>query len=321
MIRRPHARSGFTLLEVLLASAISLILLGGLYVAFDLALVSNDIAREEAYRSDLIRAVVNRMHSDLTAPISPLPPKSGGGASGAVGGGTTATEMTEVTETTTTTAPTGGSGPGPAAPSSSTITDSFSSSATAGDAGTAPAAAEIVNLPFQSGVIGTNTQLTLFVSKVPQALLDAGAMASGADAGVPADLRRVTYYQGSGGGLCRQDRPWVLADEIGGTADPDTSTEESDLLTSEVTAVTFEYFDGADWLTEWNGTQAGSDGSPVSGPPRAIRVTLTFEFPERGRTATKQVIQVYPVRAANGMSFTPVENTGETTDAAATGGM
>jgi hypothetical protein len=62
-----------------------------------------------------------------------------------------------------------------------------------------------------------------------------------------------------------------------------------------------------------------TDGVTPIGPPRAIRVTLTFQMPGRGSaTVQKQVRHVFPIRAAVG-TFRPV--TDATTTTTTSGGM
>jgi hypothetical protein len=157
-------------------------------------------------------------------------------------------------------------------------------------------------------VIGSDKYLTIFTSRVPQALTDAEAAAN-PDAQLPGDLQRVTYYLGIEGGLCRQVRPWVTADGVGNTTEPDNSTELLDKIAEEVRDVTFEYFDGGVWLGEWDGSQTGVDGVTLTGPPRAIRVTMTLEVTGRGNVVTQKTVQkVFVVRAAAGM-YTPPTDT------------
>ena len=299
MIRRPPVRSGFTLLEVLLASVIAVLLLGGMYAAFDIVLVRNDIARDEAARADLTRAVVNRMTLDLTSPVAYPPPMSGG-----VGAASTSTSSGSAT--TTDTAAATGTGTTTAEPTTTTTTT---------DTTTTTETTTPVILPFGAGVYGSSTQVTLFVSRVPQGMTDPTATAVDAGGGVSADLRRVSYYVGGGGGLCRQDRPWATAAGVGDTAEPDYSAEAADIIAPEVTSATFEYFDGTSWLTDWDGSLPGADGVTPYGPPRAIRATLTFEFPDAkgGDPVTRRVVHVFPVRAADGLYVPPT-----TTDSATT---
>lgn len=259
-------RGGYTLIELLVASAIATLLMLALYSSFDLTVTQTNVGRERVAHTDLARAVVNRLSVDLSGAIGLLPPQSG---------------------------QTPGTDPNAAATTDPSATTDTSTGAL---------------LPFQGGVIGDNQQLTLFVSKVPVWLTQpaAAAGADQANAVLPPDLKRVTYYLSSTGtGLCRQERPWVTATGTGDTTALDTSNEAAEVLSPEVTAVTFEYMDGTGWTSSWDGTGAALDDSAVLGPPRAIRVTLTFTtVDDAGGETTKTIQHVFPVRAAIGLYTT-----------------
>lgn len=311
MIRRQSSRrGGFTLLEVLLASAIATLLLAGIYAAFDVVLLQTQVARDEAAQADLARAVTNRLSLDLSAALGAMPPRSGGGvnstttASTTTGtsGTTTTSGTTSTTSSTTTTSSSSSSG----STTSTEVTDTT-------DPDSTPVSSD---LPLQAGVIGSTQQLSLFSSRVPTWLTDKSA-ATDPTAVLPADLRRVTYYLGSNGGLCRQERPWVTADGVRTSADPDRTTESDDLIAPEVQDFACEYLDGGTWQSSWDGSQATTDGTSVLGPPRAIRVTLTF-------ASGKRVQQVFAVRAANGLfqsaTGSGTTSSGTTTSGTTTGG-
>ena len=101
-LTRRAARRGYTLLEVLIASAIAVLLLSALYFAFDLTIRSADTGRALVGESDLNRAVINRMAIDLSSPLGVLPPMSGGATDGAAASSTTTTDTTATTGTTAT---------------------------------------------------------------------------------------------------------------------------------------------------------------------------------------------------------------------------
>ncbi len=264
-------RSGFTLLELLLASAIAIFLMAALYSAFELVLRRTEVNRESVAASDLSRAVVNRLTADLSQSAGLLPPMTSQNsfqAASAAGGGGGTTTTADAVDTTT-------------------------------------------DIPLPCGVVGTDKQVTIFCTRVPTALTDPDALAT-PDVLRPGDLRRVTYYT-VGTGLCRQERPWVTADGVRNSADPDPSTAETDVIAPEVTDVTFEYFSGGVWNSEWDGTQVGTDGVTPQGPPRAIKVTLQLSYPSpAGGTKQKTVVHVVPVRAAVG-SFVPEDAATTTT--------
>ena len=296
MIVRLTIRRGYTLLEVLLASAISIMLLGALYVAFDLTLRQTDAGREAVAKGDLSRAIVNRMTIDFTGCIGPMQAKSGGGVP--------ATATAAATGTT-------------AAATTTTATDAVTVSDTSGLS--LPEGTAAADVPFQGGLVGNDKQITLFVSRVPTALVNPElAMAVAASAKtLPPDLRRVTYYLSSSGGLCRQEKPYVTADGVRNSTDPDRSQEADDLISDEVLDMTIEYFDGSAWQTEWTGSDLTDDQQSVKGPPRAIRMTLVIQV--LGAAQSKTIQHVFPVRAAVGL-YTPPAAEEDPAAAATTGG-
>lgn len=322
MTRVTARRGGFTLLEVLLAGVIALMLMAALYAALDITLARTQANRELIDSSDLSRAVVNRMTADLTAGVGPLPPKSGGTPADSSGGSGGSTSSTTSTTSTTTTSGSGsgtGTGTGSTDSTSTSSTSSTSTDGTSGGTGTTDTTTTAVDIPFSAGVIGTAQQLTVFATRVPVAMTDPDAIAT-PDVLRPADVRRVTYYLGSLGGLCRQERPWATADGVRNTADPDLSTEDADLIAPEVVDLQFEYFDGGSgtWVTEWDGSQTDTDGVSLIGPPRAVRITLTLNVPtQNGSTVPKRVQHVVPIRSAVGFYVPPTDDTTTTT----TGGM
>src|SRR5438105_10290523 len=75
--REARQRRAFTLLEVLLATAIGVLLLAGLYVAVDIQLRHAQIARDVVEESTLARALFARISSDIgqnLGPVLPAPP-------------------------------------------------------------------------------------------------------------------------------------------------------------------------------------------------------------------------------------------------------
>ena len=296
---RPTRRRGYTLLEVLLASVVAVVLLGALYAALEVTLVRMDINRNVIVANDLSRAVFNRLTADVSNTLGPLPPKSGGD-------GTTGSAATPAVTAT------------PVATADTTATD-----AAMPDEGGSPATAG-VDIPLAAGVVGTDKQLSLFLSRLPTALTDLDVINT-ADVGLPSDLRKVTYYLATDGGLARQEQPWVTADGVWNATDPDRTNEAAEVIAPEVIDATFEYYDGGTWQSSWDGSLTAIDGTSLTGPPRAIRVTLVLEFAARGVLQQKRVSQTIPLRAAVG-NFLPGEPATPTTpepDAAATttGGM
>ncbi len=300
MKRNAPTRPGYTLLEILLASVIAMLLLAALYAALDVTLVRMEVNRDLIARNDLRRAVINRMSADLVNTLGPLPPKSGG--DGMTGTGSSASTGTASASTAT--------------PATSTTTPAASGTTTDATTTDLPVVTG-ADIPLGSGIVGTDKQLTIFLSRVPTSLVDLEAAAN-VDVTLPADMRRVTYYLSSDNvGLCRQERPWVTADGVWNTSDPDRTDELSEIIAPEVLDVTFEYFDGSAWQSSWDGSQTASDGVALTGPPRAIRVTFVMQFSSRGTMLQKQVVHTFPVRTAVGNYVPPTTDSTTTT----TGGM
>src|ERR1700723_751075 len=63
-------RSGYTLVEVLLALMIAVLLLGALYVAVDLQLRSAQQGRDTVEQSTIVRAAFSRFDSDAACVVS-----------------------------------------------------------------------------------------------------------------------------------------------------------------------------------------------------------------------------------------------------------
>jgi prepilin-type N-terminal cleavage/methylation domain-containing protein len=283
---RAIRRQGFTLLEVLLASALAVILMAALYVALDVQLRLAAAGRDAIEESRVARAIVLRFDNDLAASVGPVAPKTGNTGSGASAGSGTGMGTGGGTGMGTGTGGTGTGGTG-AAPMEEG--DAVVEMTTTTDA-----------IPFQAGVVGESDRLTIFVARVA----GRGKVADESpDAPSPADIQRVTYWM-SDGGLCRQELPWLTSDAIRTTVDPhmeDGKEERDYVIADEVTRVQFEYWDGSAWTETWDGRQTNSDGQTLKGPPMAIRVHFWLRVPgPEGDTIEKEIRHTIAVRGAPG---------------------
>ena len=287
--------SAYTLLELLVATLIGSFLLGGLYLAFHMTLTQTQISREMAQTEDLARGVFNRIALDLSQTLGPLPPKVLSNASGTSlnSGGTSGTTDSSTTGDTS-------DSPGISSGDSSNTTDPT----TIGTTTNTPAP----TLPFHAGIYGYDDdppRLVIFASQVPQSLSTPGVLlgTAVAESQQSSDLRRIVYWRGASGGLCREERPWVTADQIGNSTYPNRENEEAALVADHIADVQFEYYDGTAWSTTWDGSGTSATGSGMAGPPRAVRVTLTFELtdPQRPQEPIyRTVTQIIPIRTAPG---------------------
>jgi prepilin-type N-terminal cleavage/methylation domain-containing protein len=168
--------------------------------------------------------------------------------------------------------------------------------------------------PFNGGVQGDNAVLTLWVSRLP--VLPTGIDAATAETQQlnSSDLRRISYWIASDGGLARQETDRVSApeDDPDAALPPNVTDESRYVFAPEVTEMTFRYFDGENWQDTWDGTVLGEDGKTPVGPPRAIEVTLSirrFGADPNDQSAIKQYRQVIPVNAGNASTGTGTTTT------------
>jgi hypothetical protein len=292
-VESPHAgarRGGFTLLEVLLASALAIVLMAALYVALDVQLRLASEGRDAIEQATLTRAILHRFENDLNCslgPVAPPPDTSGGGGRSGGGGG-------------------GGSGGGGGAAGGGGAGASGAGASGAG--GMTPeegsAVTEMVTVPdtitFQAGVIGESDRLIIYAARV-------ASLARTDESGevpTPSDTRRIMYWL-TGNGLARQEVPWVTSEQVTNTTDPvaeDGKEEKDYVIAEEVTQLQFEYWDGSAWQESWDGRQPGPDGITMKGPPMAIRVRFWLRVPgtEPGETVEKEFRHTIAVRAAAG---------------------
>ena len=142
------------------------------------------------------------------------------------------------------------------------------------------------------GLIGGQTSIQFDLSRLPrleeyQAMLD---QTTGNIDDVPSDLKTVAYFvqeagtisgvqdqletvSGSGGtisgGLVRRSLDRNVTVYAASTSGLITLGQSGDLLAPEVTSISFQYYDGISWLTYWNSDDEGQ-------LPFAVKVQLTM---------------------------------------------
>lgn len=231
-LRQPLGRRrGFTLLEVVLSLSLSILLLSAIFTAMDQSWRLTASGREEMERSQLARALLSQIASDVRA-IAFVPP---------------AAESDETDSSTSATA---------AAASLSSLSGSSSSSSSS----TTSSATPPVTLT-SIGLRGNSQQVELHISRPRRDLdftpgLDGSKLMSRSS-----DLLAVQYHMalpGSGlTGLVRTegDRLTILTLESkGGMAE---TASRQQILAPEVASIQFRYFDGQAWYPTWE------SGGPV----------------------------------------------------------
>jgi prepilin-type N-terminal cleavage/methylation domain-containing protein len=293
---RDSRRRGYTLLEILVASAIAVLLMAALYVVVELQLRHAQAGREVIEQSTLVRALMSRVTGDINSCIGPAMPASSSSSSGQAAG-TTAGAGTGGTGSTGSTSSSGGA-------SGSNASGSGSSS---GSTNSTPSSSSTVNSSVQVNLIqGDAGQLTLTVSQWPREL-NLSPEATADVQPIVSDLRRITYWlaggEGNALGLARQEMKLVTSDDASTLIPPNIPDEAAHVIAEEVKSLTFSYFDGSQWQDTWDSTQPGADGATPKGPPLAIAIIIGIPAPGADRTNNgnlKQYRHVVAIPSANG---------------------
>lgn len=239
-----HPRSGFTLLELMLAAGLTSLLMAAVYGAmstyWNLAMDS----REEIERTQVARSVLNQIATDIRS--------------------CTFAEQTNQSDFDD-----------PSDPDPAIETDTSPD-----EAGTSA---------YRNGLIGTDRDLVLYISFPDRTLGYVAAPDAVGTTSRNSDLMIVRWLlaDSSGGSLASAvaqqtatGRSAVagLARGSGGVAgfgqaiennDTNLQLESTTLVAAEVENVVFEYFDGVDWIAEW-------DTSTMNRMPQAVRIELTL---------------------------------------------
>ena len=223
----------------------------------------------------------------------PMGQSGQGGGSTPMGGGATSGASTKGGSSTTPTS--GGSTTNSA--SGAPAAESGESAAVESTEGTPPAVV---------GLYGSEYELQFDISRLPRIDEYAGGSPTSM-VQIPSDIKTVTYYvrsesaagggpamggaapagsmepstTGQGRGLVRMemDRAVSAFDESSGTSS--IGKENARLLAEEVTSITFRYWNGTEWATDWNSDDSG-------GLPLAIEIVMTMADPNAVLPASSQ---------------------------------
>ncbi|MEX2120970.1 MAG: prepilin-type N-terminal cleavage/methylation domain-containing protein [Pirellulales bacterium] len=295
LIRKPPGHSGFTLLEVLLALALSVLVLGALAFAIQVTLRATHSGRADVARAQLARAVLRRISDDLRSAVWHEPLEidlsavSASGQGGSSGGQSPAGSGGDGDGDDSSGNGPGGSGGQPSGlgsggsagnasgggPASSGGSTSGSTGTSAGDTETSSLSApmpglhggldwievDVSRLPrvdqYEQSISATDASPLELASDVKTvAYYMAGSQATAANAGATGLMRRqldraVTQWAAMNGNLLGLD-------------------QAAQALAPEVVSIQFEYFDGYEWLTEWD-----SDAS--QGLPMAVEIAIALD--------------------------------------------
>ena len=265
---RTRRRVGYTLLEMSLALAIALIILGAVYEFLNRQIALGEIGRNMTEEAALARALLDQMATDI---------------SGNLGGNDPLQVSSDATQS--------------GSSSATTTSSAATSSTTTASASTPSTTTQPTTTPFNIGVSGTDTCLILSSSLVPRELVAYDKLQIDSSQLSPvSDIRRISYWfinDSANGGLAKQEVVSATGSDLA-TTPPDVDNPTSLIIASEVKNVLFEYFDGTDWQSAWDGTTMSGDGMTPIGPPAAIRITLTLRSRDGLHTTDYQHVVALP---------------------------
>ena len=289
-------RAAFTLLEVLLALGLTAVVMVLVAVTLDVHLRAVDAGRTEVEEAQLARAILHRMADDLrgTVPNDPLQADQtmqlpvtadeltkalASGQSSGTGSGTgSGTSKTTGSPTTT-----------PSSPSTTNQTTSGTpATGSTGDGtgtGTTTDQTITANPHPVPGLFGSSTALQVDVSRLPRLDQFYSQVSQAVDSPMTdrlSDVKTVTYYvippenatqMGTSRGtdvrtgLIRRELDRAVTVYAAEQGALDAMDQNLEPLAPEVAAIQFSYFDGTEWVTEWDSNQMG-------GLPWAVEIIL-----------------------------------------------
>ncbi len=282
---QPHRtnRAALTLLEVILAIALTSIVMLLVSMAIDFQLRATERRRADAEQAQIVRAVLQQMSTDLRgslyakttdfSSVADLPAAQLADLDSELTGEVGAEEAAAIDEAT------------------DEVGD-IASSATSSE------------LP---GLFGNRYELVFDISHLPNRYELARIAAAGESAGPSGDVKSVAYY------LAALQQPGVYSDQAGGSTaafnpenelaqiglvrrvidraavrwvadrgEADFLLDNAELIAPEVCALEFRYFDGVEWLEQWN-------SDDLLGLPVAVEIIIAFaptdEYRENSSTS------------------------------------
>jgi type II secretory pathway pseudopilin PulG len=298
------SRRGYTLFELMIAVGLTTLLMAALYKAMDIYFNLQLDSHEEITRQQVARSVLRQMTRDIQSVVftkQDLLPEE---------------EEPEVMDMLSTGISIGsGSSTGTGSTGSTSELDGNSY----GESTVDP---ETLSNTYTSGLVGTATDLQLFISRPDRNLAYVSAQELSSPEQRTGDLLLVRYLMASktGGGLGSQiadreapgnsDGPIGLARVEGDLYGLSTAVETAEempqlnaakLLAREVFNVTFRYYDGAQWLEEWDSTARNE-------LPKAIEIVLTLrdEQPAPGAVIYDEEPDAYALPQTNHRMVVPL---------------
>ena len=262
---RTRESGGFTLLEVLLALALCALLLGAVYMSLDLHWKYTTAGRDEVERTQLARAILNRITLDLRSALYRAPPED---------------ESAESAAGSASSDPTGGGGTGSGSAGGGGTGDGTETAASTSTVTEEPPDPTGTQSP---GLYGNSDTLMVHISQ-PSKTLDYAPLFDAERAGHrTSDQQTVSWFLARRGGFGLAGAVGMECEGLARTSGDSLSTTLADqegnlselvqqtrVLAPEVTRVQFRYFDGLAWQPAWDSAQFG-------GLPRLVEVTIELQ--------------------------------------------
>jgi type II secretory pathway pseudopilin PulG len=313
-------RAAYTMLELMIAVGLTSLLMIALFAAlqqyFSLQLDSN----EEITRQQIARSLLRQMTRDIQSVVfvKKLANDETSGTSTSVSEGSGSTSSSSGGSGSSGSGISGGTGS-----SSTSIGSSSSSSGTldGNSYGQSSIDPETVMTTYTNGLMGTATDLQLFVSRPEKSLAYVASQDLTSTSQRTSDLMIIRYLmaQSGGGGLASaiadkesigtKSGPVGIAklegDLYGLSTAVETSEESpqlaaSKLLAKEVSGLQFRYYDGLGWQESW-------DSNALNEMPKAIEITLTLRNQEdAGEAFSDNVIDPYALPETTHRMVVPI---------------
>jgi len=291
---------GMTLLEVMLALTLTAFVLASISMAIDLHLRMLDARRNDVEQVQVARAVLRIIANDLRSTVQPnttdfssltaMATKamaSGGGSvaglEDALGSGSDAGSGSDMT------AP-GGSEPGDLGGETDLDLAGLGTDMTATESTASVGIASMETSPPVPGLYGNQFELQMDVSRLPR-VDEMQRMAVASTAGplvdIPSDVKTVAYFyhdpnnamstgdfrDAAGNpqaGLVRRVLDRAVTVYASDNASVTSVQNMGEIIAPEIAGIQFEYFDGMEWLPEW-------DSDLQEALPLAVRITVVMQ--------------------------------------------
>ena len=306
-----RARRGFTLLELILSLALTAVITGIIGTLIQNYLTNQETGRDSIRQAQMARAILNMIAEDVRTTVryqafdtsglqQLLSSDSGSGASGGGGGGGASGGGASLSGGSSSGGATGGS-------TTSGATSGAASGGATSSGGDSSSSTESTTVaPLPPGIYGSNTSIEIDVSRLPRPdeyYPKQGNTSTGTLGDMPSDVKTVGYYVQSprtdgvqdslgqlsqeaalnsgvtappNGGLVRRSVDRAVTQYAYEIGQSDQLTRTGELIASEVLAIEFQYFDGATWQTQWDGS--------TQGLPQVVKITIAMQRESKAKS-------------------------------------